>query len=111
MWGNHCTRAVREFCRFVRRRGSLALHRWLGFHDLQCDAGRQLYSDGDTIEYRQNDLHAFPEPLRLSTHYITRNLQLLISIGVHEMIAVPVLVQKIKILVLDEGPLHLLRSL
>ena len=66
---------------------------------------------GDLVEDRQNDLHAFLKPLGLVADHVGRDLDLVIGVGVHEVIAVRVSIEEVEILVLDERALHLLGGL
>ena len=65
MRGHHDARAVRELGGLVGRGGGLALHRGLGLGHFERHARRQLDRDRRLVEDRQDDLHAFLEPLRL----------------------------------------------
>src|SRR5580704_9661755 len=105
---NHYPSAVGESRRLIGRRGGLAFHRWFGFRDFQRDAGRQLNSDRGRVEYRQNDLHTLLKPLGLIPDHLRRNWNLVVGASIHEMVAIGVCIKEVKILVLDECPLHLL---
>src|SRR6202453_3763290 len=108
MWWNHYPSAVHESRRLVGRRGGLAFHRWLGFRDFQRDAGRQLNRDRGRVEHRQSDLHTLLKPLGLIPDPLRRNLNLVVGVGIHEMVAIGIGIKEIKIFVLDECALHLL---
>src|SRR5580704_1053947 len=105
---NHYPSAVRESRRLVGGRGGLAFHRGFGFCNFQRDPGRQLNGDRDRVEYRQNNLHTLLEPLGLIPDHLRRNLNLVVGASIHEMVAIGVCIKEVKILVLDECPLHLL---
>ena len=108
---HHDARAVGKLGRLVGRGRGLALHRRLGLDDLQRHARRQLDADRRLVEDRQDDLHPFLQPLRLIADDVGGNLDLVVGLGVHEVIAVGVGIEEVVILVLDEGALDLLGGL
>ena len=109
--GHHRARAVRQLGGFVGRRGRLALHCRLRFDDLERHARRKLDPDRQLVEDRENDLHAFLQPLRLVANNVGGHRDLVVGLGVHEVVAVTVGVEEVEVLVLDKSALDLLGGL
>ena len=104
---HHDARAIGNLGRLVRRRGRLAFHRRFRLDDFERHAGGQLNGNRHAVEQRQNDLHAFLQPLGLITENVFRHLQLLKALVIHEVEAFAVLIEEGEVAIFHESALDL----
>jgi len=71
------------------------LHRRLGLLDLEGGALRQLDRDRDTLVHAQQHLEALLQEGALVANDIGGDRDLVVGLGIHEVVAVAVLVEKL----------------